>query len=83
LLIIFKGTFSSVSKDKNMKLNNEILVITNQGFLTFLLLKEGFGSGSRSRSGSGSIQKVTDPDPGGPKEYGPYGSGSTILTSRA
>jgi hypothetical protein len=36
---------------------------------------EGSGSGSKS----GSEQMVTDSDPGGPKAYGAYGTGSTVL----
>ncbi len=35
------------------------------------------GSGSRSRFGF--VHIMTDPDPGGPKIYGSYGSGSTTL----
>ncbi len=29
--------------------------------------------------GSGSVLRLMDPDPGGPKTYGSYGSGSTTL----
>jgi hypothetical protein len=32
-----------------------------------------------SGTGSGSVQKVTDPDPGGLKTYGSYGSRSGTL----
>jgi hypothetical protein len=39
-------------------------------FLTFLKLVI---------EGSGSVHQLTDPDPGGPKTYGFYGSGSATL----
>jgi hypothetical protein len=39
-------------------------------------MKKGFGSGSRS----GSVQIMADP--GGPKTYGSYRSGSTTLVER-
>ncbi len=70
---LFESVFTSVFKDKKSKRN--LKKQKNQVFLTFYLLMEGFGSGS--------VQIMTDPDPdkGGPKRYGSYGSESTTLPS--
>ncbi len=55
-----------------VKSHKDVTKIRNQGFsYYFCLMMEG--------AGSGSVQVKMDPDPGGLKTYGPYGSGSTTL----
>ncbi len=69
LLVTFWRYFTSAFREKIQKKSTDRI---NQGFSSFFCLwMEG--------SGSGSIQLMTDPDPGGPKSYGSYGSGYTTL----
>jgi hypothetical protein len=54
----------------NIKVIKKTQNTRNQGFsYCFCLIMEG----------SGYVQIMMDLDPGGPKKYGPYGSGSTTL----
>jgi hypothetical protein len=67
-------TFTSVVKDNKSLRTRKTVEI--QSFLIFLLVDE------RIRTDPGPVQIITDTDPdsGGTKTYGSYGSGTLVLT---